>query len=700
MAALTLGAAAGLGGAWWLWWPPRDEPVAFSSDSDWRARVAVLAGDGVTGTRDGDAARARFTEPFGVAVGADGTVFVADAGDAPRIRAVAPDGWVRTIAGSGRGFADGQGEAARFDTPSALAIDAQGALYVADTGNHAIRRVAPDGAVTTLAGDGTPGDADGRGAAARFNGPVGVAVDAAGRVIVADTYNDRIRVVAPDGTVSTLAGGPSPGFLDGAGGDARFDTPAGVAVTAAGQVVVADTGNGAIRLVEPSGIVTTRGVNVDDGLVRPTGIAVDAGGAIVTTDDRGRIVLVAPSGRARTLAGTFSGFRDGEADTARFRRPWGVAVAGEGRLVVADTGNALVRTITAAGRGTWSAPPPPLVAPHFDLEAFAAQPLLWPLAPMDGPHEVAGTMGEARGGAGGERFHAGVDVRADEGTPVRAVRDGVVSAPAATAEFGTLNESVRIGPLTYVHIRVARSGPVRRTAWAQGRIAAGVVPSHDEAGVLSGVRVRRGTRVLAGDVIGSINPFNHVHLNVGWPGEEENPLRLRMPQFSDRVAPTIPRNGVTLYDVDGLPLTAREQGRLLVRGRVRIVVDAWDQADGNRPNRRLGLYALGFEVLTRDGDPAPGFERPRETLRFDRLSPAPDAPRVVYAPGSGIPFYRRGRTRFLYDVTSTLRDGVATPGSWDSGELAPGDYTLRVVASDIAGNVADDPQDVAIRVTR
>jgi hypothetical protein len=191
-----------------------------------------------------------------------------------------------------------------------------------------------------------------------------------------------------------------------------------------------------------------------------------------------------------------------------------------------------------------------------------------------------------------------------------------------------------------------------------------------------------------------------VHLNVGWPGEEENPLRLRVPQFADRVAPTIPRNGVTLFDESGTPLRAREQGRLLVRGRVRIVVDAWDQADGNRPNRRLGLYALGYEVLGRDGEPAPGFERPRETLRFDRLSPAPDAPRVVYAPGSGIPFYRRGRTRFLYDVTSTLRDGVATPGAWDTAELPPGDYTLRVIASDIAGNVAGDHQDVAIRVVR
>ena len=377
-----------------------------------------------------------------------------------------------------------------------------------------------------------------------------------------------------------------------------------MAVAADGTVVVADTGNGAVRTVSPAGLVTTRGVNVADGLFRPTGVAVDAGGAVYVTDDRGRIVALAPTGTARTLAGSFSGFRDGPGEAAHFRRPWGVAVAGEERLVVADTGNAVVRTVAAPRRGTWGPPPSPLVAPRFDVEAFAAQPLLWPIAPMDGPHEVAGTMGEARGGQGAERFHAGMDVGADEGTPVRAVRDGVVAAPIATSEFGTLNESLRIGPVTYVHLRVGRSGPVRRTRFVDGRIAGGVVPSYDERGVLDHVRVRRGTRVLAGDVVGTINPFNHVHLNVGWPGEEENPLRLRVPQFTDRVAPTIPRDGVTLYDEFGTRLTARASGRLLVSGRVRIVVDAWDQADGNRPEstaRALRARLRGADARRRPG---------------------------------------------------------------------------------------------------
>src|SRR6185503_5083685 len=164
-------------------------------------RVLTLAGDGVAGTIDDEASRARFSDPFGVAVGADGTIYVADAGDAQRIRAVSPDGRVFTLAGGERGFADGRGAAARFNTPSGLTVDASGTLYVADTGNNAIRRITPDGVVSTIAGDSVAGDRDGPGPQARFNGPIGVAVDRVGRIIVADTYNDRIRTIDLDGTV-------------------------------------------------------------------------------------------------------------------------------------------------------------------------------------------------------------------------------------------------------------------------------------------------------------------------------------------------------------------------------------------------------------------------------------------------------------------------------------------------------------------
>lgn len=129
-----------------------------------------------------------------------------------------------------------------------------------------------------------------------------------------------------------------------------------------------------------------------------------------------------------------------------------------------------------------------------------------------------------------------------------------------------------------------------------------------------------------------------------------------------------------------------------------MVVDAWDRVNGNKPRRRLGLYQLGYQVLNGDGSPAPGFEAPRETIRFDRLVGDANAPRVVYASGSGIPFFGRRVTRFLYVVTNTLREGIASVGTWDTSTLPPGDYTLRILAADIRGNQAVTNRDVAITV--
>jgi hypothetical protein len=221
-----------------------------------------------------------------------------------------------------------------------------------------------------------------------------------------------------------------------------------------------------------------------------------------------------------------------------------------------------------------------------------------------------------------------------------------------------------------------------------------------------------------------VNPFNHVHMNVGWPGEEYNPLLLRLAQFEDTVSPTIPRGGVRLFDENGELLKQRVKGRLLVHGRVQIVVDAWDQVDGNEARRRLGLYALGYEVLSADGARVSatgvtlGSDRgqtgvgvgsdPRQTpvrppsdpagIVFDRLAIDPEAARLVYAPGSGIPFYGRRATRFLYAVTNTFHDGVASRGFWDASALAPGNYTLRVRAADVRGNEAVANRDVLVTV--
>jgi sugar lactone lactonase YvrE len=687
----TIGLVAMLviaGAAWSLW--PRPAPL----EPDWTAATRLLAGDGRPGARDGHAMEARFSEPFGIAAAPDGTLFIADAGDHHAIRVISPDRSVFTLAGGRRGFADGRGADARFDTPSGIALGPSGSLFVADTANNAIREVAPDGRVTTIAGGGGAGLADGPAAAARFNGPIGVTADVDGRLFVADSYNDRIRVITPDGIVTTLAGGER-GFADGAGADARFDTPSGIAIAPDGTVLVADTGNGVIRLIDAAGVVTTpEGL---PSLARPTGIAAGRDGEVYVTDERGRVLALDPFGRrsgedevrrtGRTLAGARPGFREGIGPDAEFRRPSGVAVLGEGRLVVTDTDNALVRLIAEPSRLELKPPASPRVRPAFDVDGFRRLPLLWPVAPLDGPHEIAGTLGEARGSAA-ERLHAGIDVRIEQGTPVYAVRDGVVDSPLAAGSFGTLNEWIRIGPVAYVHVRVGRARGDR--LYDRERF----VPNYDERGRLAGIRVKRGARFVTGEVIASVNQFNHVHLNVGWPGEEYNPLHFRLPNFVDTIPPTI--NAVRLYRAGGEPLTTWSGNRLAVSGEVQVVVDAWDMAEGNRPGRRLGLYSLGYQVLYPDGTPVPGFEQRSDTVRFTRLAGDRTAANLIFAPGSGIPFYSGGRTRFLYTVTNTLRDGIASEGYWDTTTLAPGDYTLRVWGADIAGNTTT--RDVAVTV--
>jgi hypothetical protein len=480
-------------------------------------------------------------------------------------------------------------------------------------------------------------------------------------------------------------------MTDGSASEARFDTPCGVALDRSGNILVADSGNALVRAIDGSGRVTTIGVG-SVPLSRPLGIAVDAIGNRSVADEHGRILQLSKDGSSRVLAGTASGFHDGDGADARFRGPTGIAVVGPERLIVADSGNALIRTVTPTSQFELRPLPPPHIAPRFDAESFAATPLLWPIEPLEGPHEVAGTIGEARGIAGAERFHAGIDVRSPEGTEVHVVRDGVVESPMATNDFGSINEWLRVGALAYVHIRVGRA------QGGQPFDDPRFVPTYDESGKTIGMRVKRGARFATGEVIGTINAFNHVHMNVGWAGEEYNPFEFRLVRFEDTIPPTIPRGGVRLSDELGQPLTQKVRGRVVVSGRVQIVVDAWDAANGNKPGRRLGLYDLGFQILNRDGTPVSGFESVRHTLRFDRLSVEPDAPRLVYAPGSGIPFYRGGRTKFLYIVTDSFQNGIASPGLWDTTHLPPGDYIVRVWAADFAGNTALLNRDLAVTV--
>ena len=633
-------------------------------ERDWSATVDVLAGDGVPGTADGTAERARFSDPFGIAAAPDGTLFVTDA---DRLRRISPDGRVSTLASG-------------FSTPSGVALAADGTLYVADTGNHAIRRVTSDGVMSTLAGDGTPGFADGPAGQARFNGPIGVAVAPDGRILVADTYNDRIRAIDAGGTVTTLAGSDRPGAADGIADAASFDTPAGIAVDARGVVYVADTGNSVVRTVDRSGLVTTPRWAAGDGFLRPLGLTVGPQGELYVADEGGRIVAIGSDGGIRTLAGAGVGFRDGAGTIARFRRPSGVALRAPGHLAVADAANALVRVVVATSQRGLRPPTSPAIQPAFDTGAFHSVPLLWPVAPFSGPHEVAGTFGEVRGNRR-ERFHVGIDVRVEQGTRVYAVRDGVVSSPVSNSGVNSLDEWLRIGDLTYIHIRAGRT---RDALLDTSRFAA----TYDGR-KLTRLRVKRGARFDAGDVIGTVNRFNHVHMNVGWPGEEHNPLLFQLVNFEDTVAPVIPSDGIRVYDERWQQQTDLVQGRLRLAGRVRVVIDAWDQTDDNVPSRRLAPYEVGYQLLRGDGSPAAGFDKRRASLRFDRVEPDPEASHRVYGSGSGIPFYGGRRSRYLYIATNRLDKGRTSEGFLDTRDLPSGPYVLRGWVADTSGNVTE-----------
>ncbi|HEV3469759.1 MAG TPA: NHL repeat-containing protein [Pyrinomonadaceae bacterium] len=687
----------------------------------WRARVGTLAGDGSPGAEDGEPLRARFREPFGVAADEEGNVYVADAGEGNRVRKISPEGRVTTLAGGREGFADGAGAAASFDTPSALALDGEGNIYVADTGNNRVRKVTKDGQVSTVAGSGEAGYADGPAASAQFNAPVGVAVDGEGNVYVADTYNDRVRLVTKDGQVRTLAGAGRPGLADGdALTAALFDTPCAVAVDREGNVYVADTGNNRLRRLTKDGQVTTLHVAPQNAAAqegppvgevsRPAGLAVTHDGFLYVTElDRGRVLQVAPDLTARVIAGRGSGFADGAGDAARFNQPAGLALTHDGALLVADTANYLVRKISPKTEDDNDGDSRAARAAQFALDSAAVLPRLrveelggggsfpWPLDPQGVRHEVAATLGEVRGSYDTDdsrhHLHSGIDVFGVHGQTVRAVFEEKVSGPLPNWGFGGLNEGLRVGLISYVHLRVGRDErdePLKGSPFEAVR---------DEAGRVARVRVRRGTRLRVGDPLGTINRMYHVHLNLGPPGAELNPLALPWAGFSDTVAPRIERDGVKLFDESGNLLKEKRAGRLFVpRGRVRIVVDAYDQVDGNQPRRRLGLYRLGYEVTRDDGSPAPGFEGPRVRIEFNRLPPDQEATKIAYADESGITVYGSAATRFLYEVTNTVRDGRAERGHWDASALPPGDYTLRILAADFHGNQAAAGHELPITV--
>jgi streptogramin lyase len=228
---------------------------------------------------------------------------------------------VTTLAGvpGQQGSSNGTGSAASFENPYDVAVDSAGNVYVADTGNDEIRKITPAGAVTTLAGmPGQSGSTDGTGSAARFGAAVGVAVDSAGNVYVADRNNDEIREISPSGVVTTLAGiAGDVGSHNGPESTATFDFPTSVAVDNAGNVYVSEYRNNDVRKIAPSGMVST----LASGLADPGDIAVDSAGNVYVADQSDDVILkITPSGVVTTFAGLSgqSGSNDGTVSTATF----------------------------------------------------------------------------------------------------------------------------------------------------------------------------------------------------------------------------------------------------------------------------------------------------------------------------------------------------------------------------------------------
>ena len=259
----------------------------------------------VVNSADGVGAAAQFDAPRGVAVDSAGSVYLADASN-NTIRKVTPAGVVTTLAGraGSASFADGSGTVARFNEPFGVAVDDSGNVYVADSSNNAIRKVTSGGIVTTVAGGNGPGSTDGTGTAAKLDEPRGVAVDSSGTIYVADYDNHLIRKITAAGVVTTLAGSADvEGSADGAGSAARFRGPMGIAVDSSGVVYVADTGNRSIRRISTSGAVTTLSLS-GGGLSQPRGIAVDGAGVLYVADYASHTILtISIAGAVTTLAG-------------------------------------------------------------------------------------------------------------------------------------------------------------------------------------------------------------------------------------------------------------------------------------------------------------------------------------------------------------------------------------------------------------
>ncbi len=321
--------------------------------------ITTIAGDGASGgplSAPGPATSVALDRPSAVVVSSSGDVYVADS-SANEVLELSPSGRLSVFAGTGvAGFSGDGGPAtqAELSFPTALALSSNGDLYIADSGNNRIRMVSPSGVITTVAGTGVAGFSGDGGPAtqAELSFPTAIALSSTGALLIADGGNRRVREVSPTGTITTVAGNGTLG-LSGDGGPATqagLSEPLGVAA-GPGGIYVADAWNDVVRRILPSGVIETV-AGAADGLQFPVAVALNAAGDIFVADWSNRVIEVTPSGAARTVAGTgvagFSG-DGGRAVKAELDRPSGLAVAPNGDLYIADSGNNRIRMVSPNG---------------------------------------------------------------------------------------------------------------------------------------------------------------------------------------------------------------------------------------------------------------------------------------------------------------------------------------------------------------
>lgn len=306
-------------------------------------QVTTFAGNPAYRPADGAPGTAVYNGPLGLDADAAGNLYVADT-DNHMIRKIAPNGTTTTVAGNGLpGYQDGVGTGAQFHQPTDVAVAADGTLYVADNENDCIRKISPDGEVSTFAGaPGNGGFADGQGASARFSSPTGVAIGSDGHVYVADTKNNRIRHIDADGVVTTVAGTGAAGKTNGAGESATFHTPTDLAFKDDATVVVSDAGNGLIRSIASSGQVSNYLATI---FKQPHGLAFDASGNLYVSENSGHMIRkVTPAKAVSVLAGGDRGFLESVGGSAQFNAPAGLAVI-DNKVFVADALNHRIRQV-------------------------------------------------------------------------------------------------------------------------------------------------------------------------------------------------------------------------------------------------------------------------------------------------------------------------------------------------------------------